>query len=207
MEQPIVLDNQGGSVMNVSQTGVVGTLRKETHGHEPILCFTQNQAGDVLTGTVMHSLATNGNSTGRNAPNVCYGIQANIVDRSERSGGNGLGVKEEEEAPTLTKADRHAVAFGWQNSPSQGDSVGDVIPTLDKSKTAAVFLPAATVRRLTPMECERLQGFPDGWTDVPGASDSKRYAALGNSMTTNVMHWLGDRINKVQQTLDFISIV
>ena len=38
------------------------------------------------------------------------------------------------------------------------------------------------VRRLTPMECERLQGFPDGWTDLPGASDSARYKALGNSV-------------------------
>ena len=39
-----------------------------------------------------------------------------------------------------------------------------------------------TVRRLTPMECERLQGYPDGWTDIPGASDAKRYKALGNSI-------------------------
>lgn len=39
----------------------------------------------------------------------------------------------------------------------------------------------STVRRLTPLECERLQGFPDFWTDIPGASDSARYKALGNS--------------------------
>ncbi len=39
-----------------------------------------------------------------------------------------------------------------------------------------------TIRRLTPLECERLQGFPDGWTDLPGASDSARYKALGNSV-------------------------
>ena len=38
------------------------------------------------------------------------------------------------------------------------------------------------VRRLTPLECERLQGFPDGWTEIPGASDSARYKALGNSV-------------------------
>ena len=38
------------------------------------------------------------------------------------------------------------------------------------------------IRRLTPLECERLQGFPDGWTDLPGASDSARYKALGNSV-------------------------
>ena len=38
------------------------------------------------------------------------------------------------------------------------------------------------IRRLTPLECERLQGFPDGWTNIPGASDSARYKALGNSV-------------------------
>ena len=38
------------------------------------------------------------------------------------------------------------------------------------------------IRRLTALECERLQGFPDGWTDLPGASDSARYRALGNSV-------------------------
>ena len=41
---------------------------------------------------------------------------------------------------------------------------------------------ADLIRRLTPLECERLQGFPDGWTDIPGASDSARYKALGNSV-------------------------
>ena len=41
---------------------------------------------------------------------------------------------------------------------------------------------AQLIRRLTPLECERLQGFPDGWTNIPGASDSARYRALGNSV-------------------------
>ena len=41
---------------------------------------------------------------------------------------------------------------------------------------------AQLIRRLTPLECERLQGFPDDWTNIPGASDSARYRALGNSV-------------------------
>lgn len=49
-------------------------------------------------------------------------------------------------------------------------------------------------RRLTPLEWERLQGFPDGWTDIPGASDTARYKALGNSMAVPVMRWIGKRI-------------
>lgn len=53
------------------------------------------------------------------------------------------------------------------------------------------------VRRLTPMECERLQGFPDNYTNIPNASDSHRYKALGNSMAVPVMKWIGKRIAKV----------
>ena len=56
-----------------------------------------------------------------------------------------------------------------------------------------------TVRRLTPTECERLQGFPDGWTYIPykgkpHPSDTVRYKALGNSMAVPVMRWIGERI-------------
>ena len=56
------------------------------------------------------------------------------------------------------------------------------------------------VRRLTPLECERLQGFPDGWTAVEHrgkpASDSQRYKALGNSMAVPVIAWIGRRIER-----------
>lgn len=55
------------------------------------------------------------------------------------------------------------------------------------------------VRRLTPLECERLQGFPDGWTDLEGASDTARYKALGNSMAVPVMRWIGRRIDAVER--------
>lgn len=58
-----------------------------------------------------------------------------------------------------------------------------------------------TVRRLLPVECERLMGFPDGYTNIPfrgkPASDSVRYKALGNSMAVPVLSWLGKRIIEV----------
>lgn len=61
---------------------------------------------------------------------------------------------------------------------------------------------ASTVRRLTPRECERLQGFPDDFTLIQykgkPAADSPRYKALGNSMAVPVMQWLGDRIELVE---------
>ena len=59
------------------------------------------------------------------------------------------------------------------------------------------------VRRLTPIECERLQGFPDNFTNIPWANkatapDSRRYKALGNSMAVPVMRWIGKRIQESQ---------
>lgn len=57
------------------------------------------------------------------------------------------------------------------------------------------------VRKLMPIECERLQGFPDGWTDIEfkgkPASDAARYKALGNSMAVPVMRWIGGRVQEV----------
>jgi DNA (cytosine-5)-methyltransferase 1 len=55
------------------------------------------------------------------------------------------------------------------------------------------------VRRLTPLECERLQGFPDGYTNVAKLSDSARYKALGNSWAVPCARWIGERINLVNQ--------
>ena len=62
------------------------------------------------------------------------------------------------------------------------------------------------VRRLLPVECERLQGFPDGYTDIPWrgrahSSDGPRYKALGNSMAVPVMRWIGERIEAVEAAL------
>lgn len=63
-----------------------------------------------------------------------------------------------------------------------------------------------TIRRLTPLECERLQGFPDGWTDIlwkgrEHAPDSPRYKALGNSMAVPVMRWIGEGIQLVERNM------
>jgi len=67
-----------------------------------------------------------------------------------------------------------------------------------------VMTPAMQVRRLTPVECERLQGFPDGYTNIPWRNkpespDGPRYKALGNSMAVPVMRWIGERINEVSK--------
>ncbi|HHR6217550.1 TPA: DNA cytosine methyltransferase, partial [Providencia alcalifaciens] len=98
-------------------------------------------------------------------------LAGNTIGRKPENGGNGNGFNEDDISYTLTKADIHGV------------SVNNI------------------VRRLTPIECERLQGFPDNHTKVSfnGKSiedcpDGHRYRALGNSMAVPVMHWIGKRI-------------
>jgi len=64
--------------------------------------------------------------------------------------------------------------------------------TLDRAQYASVVVPPSTVRRLTPTECERLQGFPDDWTD--GQSDSVRYRQIGNAVAVPVVEWIMERL-------------
>lgn len=85
------------------------------------------------------------------------------------------------------------IAFHNRQDP---DVSGDVTHPIGRQDNGLGL--GMKVRRLTPLECERLQGFPDGWTDVPyrgkPAADGPRYKALGNSMAVNCMRWIGERI-------------
>jgi DNA (cytosine-5)-methyltransferase 1 len=150
--------------------------------------------------------------------------------RTANTSANGHGVAENV-AHTIDQAQGQAIAFGWQNSAQQGASASaSHTPTLDKSKVPGICAPSLTaynmdsrspqseeqqriigavykaamqVRRLTPRECERLQGFPDDYTLVQHrnkpAADGPRYKALGNSMAVPVMAWIGRRIAMVEQ--------
>ena len=73
--------------------------------------------------------------------------------------------------------------------------------SLDNSSPPPALLTSTAVRRLTPLECERLQGFPDGQTRVPhkgkDSADGPRYKALGNSWAVNCARWIGERIASV----------
>ena len=129
---------------------------------------------------------------------VAHGFEPGIAKRE----GNPSRFTEEK-SPTLRANmgdNQVAVAFGWQNSDSQSMSVDTITPTLDKSKTPAVAQQMA-VRKLTPIECERLQGFPDGYTNIKeNCPDGHRYKAMGNSMAVPVMEWIGKRIELVSKT-------
>lgn len=73
------------------------------------------------------------------------------------------------------------------------------VPNLGDINGAGQAVIRSAARRLTPLECERLQGFPDNYTNIPGASDSARYSACGNSMAVPVMRWIGSRIDAVDK--------
>jgi DNA (cytosine-5)-methyltransferase 1 len=87
------------------------------------------------------------------------------------------------------------------NGPHGGLEHGDIHPTLESTNPKQFASVGSAVRRLTPRECERLQGFPDDYTLIPWrgreATDGPRYRALGNSMAVPVMAWLGARIDLV----------
>ena len=93
-----------------------------------------------------------------------------------------------------------AIAFPEFLSGTQHASSVEVAPSRGAANTTAVATQWA-VRRLTPLECERLMGFPDGYTDVPHkgkpAADGPRYKALGNSWAVNAARWIGERIEAV----------
>jgi DNA (cytosine-5)-methyltransferase 1 len=94
-----------------------------------------------------------------------------------------------------------AVAFPWQSALDPIGNPVDLSGTLVKNQTMACMT-AMQVRRLSPKECERLQGFPDNYTDIKlkgkPTPDGPRYKALGNSMAVPVMAWIGKRIQEVE---------
>jgi site-specific DNA-cytosine methylase len=117
---------------------------------------------------------------------------------------NGLGVgSNTDPSYTLDQTGSQAVAYPIQstvigrqdhNGP-QGKGYGmetDPMFTLDGAGAHGVATPPAVVRRLTPTECERLQGFPDDWT--ADQADSNRYKQMGNAVTVNVIQWIGARL-------------
>ena len=122
---------------------------------------------------------------GGNVPMVAYPIQGSMIGRNDNAGPEGKGYGEEGDPMfSLTSTDKHAVAYDEFN-----DSVADTHHTLragTKQSTGVVM--ESTVRRLTPVECERLQGFPDDWT--AGQSDSTRYKQMGNAVAVPVVEWV-----------------
>ncbi|MFO0110330.1 MAG: DNA (cytosine-5-)-methyltransferase [Alphaproteobacteria bacterium] len=127
------------------------------------------------------------------------------VSTSDTSIGSGIG-NEGDAMFTLQASARHGVATFEPGSVARNagpSRLSDAYSTLraNMGDNQPAVLSDMAVRRLTPRECERLQGFADDYTLIPyrgkQAADGPRYKALGNSMAVPVMRWLGERIKKV----------
>lgn len=131
---------------------------------------------------------------------VAIALAENTIGRQPHNGGNGDGFTEGGPMYTLNATGVHGVAqpVAFQSVDHGADATTNLSPTLRRHDPMAVMQSMA-VRRLTPVECERLQGFPDNYTNIPwrkaiDSPDGPRYKALGNSMAVPVMKWIGERI-------------
>ena len=167
--------------------------------------------------TMSARYGTGGNNVPLVEQEPVFCITGNAIDRQPQNGGNGIGYQEDI-AYTLTATDHHAVFSRQRVDVFKDDEVASTESARQhKDATDLVYqetVGALTssdrkgpnsqyvgqdklvvegpllIRRLTPLECERLQGFPDGWTDLPGASDSSRYKALGNSVAIPCVEYI-----------------
>lgn len=173
---------------------VTPTLKND---HNPAVAFASNQRDEVRELEVAGALAAQ--------PGI---KQQTYICRAD---GQANAMTSVDMAPTLTS---HAKKDPPLIYPAE-DSIGedaliqrDMSATLSTHNTQTLITGgrekrSLTVRRLTPRECERLQGFPDDYTDIPyrnkeHAPDGPRYKALGNSMAVPVMRWIGERIRMVE---------
>ena len=191
MPSVMCLHDQGGQRMDVCEN-MTGTLRASEKGHQPLVYENHGIEARVReSGEISPTVTARYGTGGGNTPLVqedsdVYCIVGNIIDRQPENGGNGCGYQQDL-AYTLTALDRHAVYARQRVDEFKNDNIASTQSARQaKDATDLVVEPdrqyAQLIRRLTPLECERLQGFPDGWTNIPGASDSARYRALGNSV-------------------------
>lgn len=163
---------------------------------------------DCDGGLIEYSVApTLGRNSGQE--NVVFSIQAGALRTNPLSGPDGVGIQADQAYTLEARAEVQAVAHVAvaPTLRAGGNQTGGDRPMGTDADTADSLLStsASQVRRLTPRECERLQGFPDDYTQIPwrkksasDCPDGPRYKALGNSMAVPVMRWIGERIQIVE---------
>ena len=217
MPSILCINDQGGQIMECSEN-VTGTLRAQEHGHQPLVLrptgpkvYENHGIDGRYTGPhdVAPTMSVRYGTGGNNIPLVqqeeVICIAGNAIDRQPQNGGNGFGWQRDI-SYTLTTSDRHSVYARQRVDQFRDDEIASTESARQhKDATDLVCQPPSSwdtdcrnlIRRLTPLECERLQGYPDGWTDVPGASDSARYKALGNSVAIPCVEYLMQRVAMV----------
>ena len=192
----------GGPMYTLNATGVHGVA-------QPIAFSAKDYGGDATTDLSPTLRAGNSDESHANSGNwmavaqpVAFSSNMSVPDCQTdvsptlKLGGHGGG-----NPPAV------AQPVGFTRCDHGGDAVVDGTPTMrcgsNYSAHLAAAIPNMAVRRLTPVECERLQGFPDNYTNIPWrksaeSPDGPRYKALGNSMAVPVMAWIGRRIQEVE---------
>ena len=209
------LYNQGAKARSLGISEISPTLKTD---HNPVVAFASNQRDEVRELEVAGALAAQ--------PGI---KQQTYICRAD---GQTNAMTSVDMAPTLTS---HAkkdppLIYPAEDSTGEDEPVTsqihggkpgggkgaliqrDMSATLSTHNTQTPITGDhekrdLTVRRLTPRECERLQGFPDDYTDIPyrnkeHAPDGPRYKALGNSMAVPVMRWIGERIRTVEEAAE-----
>jgi len=189
---------QGKRAATGAEGGARGTGGAGAYAIAPNIVGRQNSNGGHhlgIGGDLSYTLDTTA------PPSVC------AFSAGQGAAARSLGLAEEQ-SPTLRASQSGtnmvptvAVLGGTRGNGSI--STDGLAGTLISGKDFPIVESHDTARRLTPVECERLQGFPDGHTDVPykgkAAPDSLRYAALGNSMAVPVIRWIGEGIAAVEE--------
>lgn len=204
MPSVLCLNDQGGSIMACSED-VAGTLRAQEHGHQHLVMDKIMDAAPVLyenhgidaryTGphTVAPTMSARYGTGGNNVPLIAQEADSAQEPAHAMFSRQRVDVFREDAVASTQSARQHKDATDLVMDVAgldcrNGRENGDLCGTLQQGTTGSSLNsihPVRTgqfIRRLTPLECERLQGFPDHWTDLPGASDSARYKALGNSV-------------------------
>ena len=214
-DTPLVLMDQGGGVMTIEHDKV-GTLRAQTHGHEPLVlqeCYPIDTAPGVSAsnlgfgknGDPMFTLTQTSAQKGVTEVMAVYENQRAELRLSEKMNAiTNPGGKAGQGNPVILENLPHCFKI---RSGCEGGGKG-YLGQDDKSFTLATnndqyMMNQARVRKLTPKECERLQGFPDDYTKIPyrnksaeDCPDSTRYKAIGNSWAVPCVRWIGQRIKK-----------
>ena len=208
MPSVMCLHEQGGQRMDVCEN-MTGTLRASEKGHQPLVYENHGIEARVReSGEISPTVTARYGTGGGNTPLVqedgdVYCIVGNVIDRQPENGGNGAGYQQDI-AYTLTAMDRHAIYARQRVDEFKNDEISSTQSARQAKDATDLVVEsdrqyAQLIRRLTPLECERLQGFPDGWTNIPGASDSARYRALGNSVAIPCVEFIMKSLREVTE--------
>lgn len=200
-KQPDSSDSALGPNLAITTTSVM-----------PVVATGFNEDGTARTLTARHDSSP---CADRGPDIVAFAIQERAVCENPNAGPDGMGVRADNAAYTLeARTTPQAVAFDLRGREggSQLEGPHDTANIRAASGgSSRSYVAASAVRRLTPVECERLQGFPDNFTAIPWKKkgpeqcpDGPRYKALGNSMAVPVMRWIGERIQLVDDLLSVL---